>query len=45
MWEPKAVTIMFGLAFAAGLTLGFVPVAYATFFRLSYRLQAKEDPN
>jgi len=31
-----AVTIMFGLGFATVLTLVFVPVLYATFFRIPY---------
>lgn len=37
MFEPMAVAIMFGLVFATVLTLGFVPVLYALFFRVSYR--------
>jgi len=36
MWEPMAVAIMFGLAFATVLTLGVVPVLYAIFFRVSF---------
>ena len=32
-----AVTIMFGLGFATVLTLVFVPVLYATFFKIPYR--------
>lgn len=35
MWEPMAVAIMSGLAFATLLTLGFVPVLYSLFFRVS----------
>ncbi len=31
-----AVTIMFGLAFATVLTLIFVPVLYACFFRIPF---------
>ncbi|HXI04573.1 MAG TPA: efflux RND transporter permease subunit [Candidatus Saccharimonadales bacterium] len=34
MWEPMAVAIMCGLAFATALTLGFVPVLYAIMFRV-----------
>ncbi|MCC6486439.1 MAG: efflux RND transporter permease subunit [Candidatus Hydrogenedentes bacterium] len=33
-FKSMAVTIMFGLAFATGLTLLFVPVLYAIFFRI-----------
>ena len=32
-----AVTIMFGLGFATVLTLVFVPVLYATFFKIPYK--------
>jgi multidrug efflux pump subunit AcrB len=34
MWEPMAVAIMCGLAFATVLTLGFVPVLYSLLFRV-----------
>lgn len=34
MWEPMAVAIIFGLLGATVLTLGIVPVLYATFFQL-----------
>lgn len=37
MWEPMAVTIMCGLLFATVLTLGFVPVLYSLFFRVSFK--------
>lgn len=37
MWEPMAVSIIFGLLFATILTLGFVPVLYALFFRVRFR--------
>lgn len=37
MFEPMAITIIFGLAFATVLTLLVVPVLYSLFFRLSYR--------
>ncbi len=35
MWEPMAIAIIFGLAFATVLTLGVVPVLYSIFFRVS----------
>ncbi len=34
MWEPMAISIIFGLMFSTILTLGFVPVLYALFFRI-----------
>jgi multidrug efflux pump subunit AcrB len=37
MFEPMAITIIFGLAFATGLTLLVVPVLYSMFFRVSFR--------
>jgi multidrug efflux pump subunit AcrB len=37
MWEPMAVSIIFGLLFATALTLGVVPVLYAIFFRVNFR--------
>lgn len=37
MWEPMAIAIIFGLAFATVLTLGLVPVLYSLFFRVSFR--------
>ena len=36
MWEPMAIAIMFGLAFATVLTLGVVPVLYALFYRVRF---------
>lgn len=36
MWEPMAISIIFGLMFATLLTLGIVPVLYALFFRVRY---------
>ena len=36
MFKPMAITIIFGLAFATGLTLLFVPVLYSMFFRVSF---------
>ena len=37
MWEPMAITIMFGLVFATALTLGFVPLMYSVLFRVSHK--------
>jgi multidrug efflux pump subunit AcrB len=34
MWEPMAVAIISGLAFATLLTLGVVPVLYSLFYRV-----------
>lgn len=36
MWEPMAIAIIFGLAFATVLTLGVVPILYALLFRVSF---------
>ena len=36
MYQPMAVAIIFGLAFATLLTLGVVPVLYALLFRVSF---------
>jgi multidrug efflux pump subunit AcrB len=36
MWEPMAITIIFGLLFATVLTLLFVPVLYSIFFRVRF---------
>jgi multidrug efflux pump subunit AcrB len=36
MWEPMAIAIMSGLAFATLLTLGLVPVLYSIFFRVRF---------
>jgi len=36
MWEPMAIAIIFGLAFATVLTLGVVPVLYTLLFRVKY---------
>jgi multidrug efflux pump subunit AcrB len=36
MWEPMAISIIFGLGFATVLTLGIVPVLYAIFFRVRF---------
>ncbi|MGB5809819.1 MAG: efflux RND transporter permease subunit [Polyangiales bacterium] len=37
MWEPLAIAIMFGLAFSTLLTLGFVPLMYSLFYRVSFK--------
>ena len=37
MWQPMAISIIFGLLFATVLTLLFVPVLYKSFFRVSFR--------
>jgi len=37
MWEPMAISIIFGLAFATVLTLGLVPVLYSLLFGVSFR--------
>jgi len=37
MWEPMAISIIFGLLFATLLTLGLVPVLYSLFYRVSYQ--------
>ena len=36
MYEPMAIAIMFGLAFATLLTLGFVPLLYSLFFKVKF---------
>ncbi|MDH3428980.1 MAG: efflux RND transporter permease subunit [Gammaproteobacteria bacterium] len=36
MFKPMAITIIFGLAFATGLTLLVVPVLYSLFFRVPF---------
>ncbi len=37
MYEPMAITIIFGLIFATLLTLGLVPILYSLFFRVSFK--------
>jgi multidrug efflux pump len=37
MYEPMAIVIIFGLAFSTLLTLGFVPLFYATLFRVKFK--------
>lgn len=34
MWEPMAISIIFGLMISTMFTLGFVPVLYAVFFKV-----------
>jgi len=34
MWEPMAISIIFGLMFSTILTLGFVPVLYSLLFKI-----------
>ncbi len=36
IWEPIAISIIFGLLFATVLTLGLVPILYSFFFRVSF---------
>jgi len=40
MFVPMAITIIFGLMFATGLTLLVVPVMYSSFFRVSFAAKA-----
>lgn len=37
MWEPMAISIIFGLIFATIITLLFVPVLYKVFFKVSFK--------
>jgi multidrug efflux pump len=37
MWEPMAISIIFGLLFATALTLGLVPILYSLFFRVRFK--------
>ncbi len=37
MWEPMAISIIFGLLFATVLTLGIVPVLYGLFYKISFK--------
>ncbi|MDX9859145.1 MAG: efflux RND transporter permease subunit [candidate division Zixibacteria bacterium] len=37
MLHPQAISIIFGLMFATVLTLGFVPILYSLFFRVSFK--------
>ena len=36
MWEPMAVTVIFGLLFATALTLGVVPILYSLLFGVRF---------
>ena len=37
MWQPLAIAIMSGLLFSTLLTLGFVPLMYSLFYRVSFK--------
>jgi multidrug efflux pump subunit AcrB len=37
MWEPMAISIIFGLVFATVLTLGVVPALYTILFRVKFK--------
>jgi multidrug efflux pump subunit AcrB len=37
MWQPMAISIIFGLMFATALTLGYVPILYSILFRVDFR--------
>ena len=37
MWEPLAITIIFGLIFATLLTLGVIPVLYSVLYRIRFK--------
>jgi multidrug efflux pump len=37
LWQSMAITVVFGLLFAAVLTLGVVPVLYSIFYSVSYK--------
>lgn len=37
MWEPMAISIIFGLIFATALTLGVVPVLYSIFYKVNFK--------
>ncbi len=37
MWEPMAISIIFGLVFATVLTLGIVPALYTILFRVKFK--------
>ncbi len=36
LWQPLAIALLFGLAFATVITLGMVPVLYSLFFGIKY---------
>ncbi len=44
MWEPMAISIIFGLLFATILTLGLVPVLYSLLFRVNFRNYSYRPP-
>ena len=37
MFQPLAITIIFGLIFATALTLGVVPILYSILFRVRFK--------
>ncbi len=43
LWEPMAITIIFGLLVGTVLTLGVVPVLYSLFYKISYKEVPYED--
>lgn len=43
MFEAMAVTMIFGLIFCLGITLGIVPILFAIFHRVSYKEYKYED--
>jgi multidrug efflux pump len=45
MWEPMAVTVIFGLLFATVLTLAVVPVLYSLLFGVSFRGLSIAEPD
>ncbi|APG27962.1 acriflavine resistance protein B [Syntrophotalea acetylenivorans] len=45
MWEPMAISIIFGLLFATILTLGLVPVLYSLLFRVNFRNFTYRSPD
>jgi len=44
MWQPMAITIIFGLIFATVLTLGVVPVLYSLMFGVDFKSVPSETP-
>ncbi|MGA1939397.1 efflux RND transporter permease subunit [Arcobacter sp. YIC-310] len=41
MWQPMAISIIFGLMFSTVLTLGLVPVLYSIFYKVKRQKNAK----
>ncbi len=44
MWEPLAISIVVGLAFATLLTLGAVPLLYSALFGVDFRASDRPSP-